>query len=792
MRNQSWAILVCALITLITSQSIGASPKPQQQTPDRDAAFEQTIYDHLAKINPDAAPIFQEATRALDAGDLARAKRGFEQVLDLAPGFSDALRRLSQVEIEMRDLEAAQEHARQALAADDSPYNKVALAQALVATEDKSYAAEALVLAKSAVQLLPDDIHAYDTLMWAALAAENLSTTREASAKLIELVPAYPVAHFISGLVAAEDGKWEQAERELLLSRELGMPAEVVRDALDKGVASQARLMRWTRRSALAVVAWLAGLALLFVVGLALSQLTLVAVQRPPQTTEFRISTGERIVRGFYAAVIAVTSAYFYVSMPFLILVVVGGAAGLIYLMLQSEHIPVRLLVIVAVVAFYTAAAIVRSLFTRIKDTEPGRPLNQAEAPELWALTADVAQRVGTRPVDAIYVTPGVEVGVTERGNLRSRLRGYGQRCLILGLGALPNMTQGQLAAILAHEYGHFSNRDTAGGNLAGQVRASMYHMAYRLATRGLAVWYNPAWLFVNGFNRVFLRITLGASRLQEILADRYAALAYGVPNFVDGLTRVVWQSLAFDVQVNAEAEQALAQRRGLHNLYTLPEVQAIGKEQELEKQLNDVMSRPTSPYDSHPAVRERFRLVEPLADRSEAPISQEPAWELLRDPDALQREMTAAVQSNLSRTQTRQAATLAAFELAMVKESVPDMTSYHEVLVKACGSGDKSAQAEALDELAGAYEDRGESQRALGYYRDATEIYVEIGDREGERIARFNAAMLQKALGDLAGAEEQLRRLVVLDEARGGADLDSDRQELAAVQALRKQPGTE
>jgi hypothetical protein len=49
---------------------------------------------------------------------------------------------------------------------------------------------------------------------------------------------------------------------------------------------------------------------------------------------------------------------------------------------------------------------------------------------------------------------------------------------------------------------------------------------------------------------RVFLRITLGASRLQEILADRYAALAYGAQNFIEGLRNVIRQSVQFDFQV--------------------------------------------------------------------------------------------------------------------------------------------------------------------------------------------------------------------------------------------------
>ncbi|MBU0494559.1 MAG: M48 family metalloprotease [Chloroflexi bacterium] len=222
-----------------------------------------------------------------------------------------------------------------------------------------------------------------------------------------------------------------------------------------------------------------------------------------------------------------------------------------------------------------------------------------------------MAQRLDTRPIAAIYVTPAAEIAVMERGGLWAKLRGAGQRTLILGLGALPGLTQGQLKAILAHEYGHFSQRDTAGGNLARQVQLAIHQMAYSLATTGQARWYNPAWLFINGFNRIFLRITLGDSRLQEILADRYAAMAYGVQNYIDGLTHIIRQSLAFDLQVHHEVEVAQQLRRGLANLYALPPTEAGEQEQQLAARVTEALSRPTAPYDSHPAPRERIALLE-------------------------------------------------------------------------------------------------------------------------------------------------------------------------------------
>jgi Zn-dependent protease with chaperone function len=253
--------------------------------------------------------------------------------------------------------------------------------------------------------------------------------------------------------------------------------------------------------------------------------------------------------------------------------------------------------------------------------------------------------------VDAIYVTPAPEIGVTERGSLLQKLSGAGQRCLILGLGTLSGLTQDQFKAILAHEYGHFSHRDTAGGNLARQVLISMHRMAYGLALSGQARWYNPAWLFVNGFYRIFLRITLGASRLQEILADRYAAVAYGVQNFTAGLMHMVRQSLVFNLQVAHEVQQAVKSRRDLSNLYTLPPLEPDLIGDKVEIQIEEVMSRPTSPYDSHPAVQERIALVQQL-EVSKIEENSEPVWDLLPNAEMLQHKMTAIVQANVKRRQ--------------------------------------------------------------------------------------------------------------------------------------------
>jgi Zn-dependent protease with chaperone function len=299
----------------------------------------------------------------------------------------------------------------------------------------------------------------------------------------------------------------------------------------------------------------------------------------------------------------------------------------------------------VLIAGIYTLAAIVRSLFVRVKAEDPGRPVSPEDMPALWELAREVSQRLNTRPVDAIFLTPGVEIGVFERGSLYKRLRNQGQRYLILGMGALSGLTQGQLRAILAHEYGHFTNRDTAGGHLVQLVQRSLVTIARNLAHAGLATWYNPAWWFVNIYNRIFLRITRGASRLQEILADRFAALAYGTRNLSGGLQQLIRQDLTFALQVDAEVKQAAEQQRNLHNLYTLSPVADAGA---FEKALAETMHRPSSAYTSHPAPHDRLALIECIQAENPPDEDPRPAWDLVEHAAQFQEEATALLGKRL------------------------------------------------------------------------------------------------------------------------------------------------
>jgi Zn-dependent protease with chaperone function len=180
-------------------------------------------------------------------------------------------------------------------------------------------------------------------------------------------------------------------------------------------------------------------------------------------------------------------------------------------------------------------------------------------------------------------------------------------------------------------------------------VRRSLLILAVNLARAGVATWYNPAWWFVRGYWKLFLVISQGASRLQEVLADRWAAMAYGSEDFVRGLTHVIERSVRFDAHVNATLNEVVPKRLPLGNIYSFrpseaPPPDDVAKATELA-----LGARPTA-YDSHPCPEDRIAWVRALASggRPRAPEDELPAWGLFEQREVIEGRMTSKVRERV------------------------------------------------------------------------------------------------------------------------------------------------
>lgn len=386
------------------------------------------------------------------------------------------------------------------------------------------------------------------------------------------------------------------------------------------------------------VAVWMFGLSILFVLGKIFSNLTLRSIEQA--NPNGKASDEEISLRVWYKRLINLAGIYYYLSLPVVILLVIAVVASIIYGFLAIGWLPIKLAFFLVIGALITIYRMIQSLFIKIESEDPGRVLQPEEAPALWQLTREVAEAVGTRPIDEIRVTPGCELAVYEKGSFREKATDRAKRILILGVGVLNDMRLNAFRAVLAHEYGHFSHRDTAGGDVALRVDRDMVKFAIAMAISGQAVWWNVAFQFLRVYHFIFRRLSHGATRLQEVLADRVAVRNFGAASFEEGLRHVIRRDVEFTFSASKEIELAQMNQRAVANLYQLPELKGTQDEPEIEREVNEIITRPTSEDDTHPSPIDRFRLAGKIA----APILLPPngmVWDLFANREILTDEMS-------------------------------------------------------------------------------------------------------------------------------------------------------
>jgi len=624
-----------------------------------ESAYQASLRAALHAADPVAESLFFEGTRLRDANELPAAIACFRQVTERLPKFWPAYRRAANIENTLGNRTRAIADLRWLVERDTSAYTLDALASVLTTRREGAAPTDAEIdearqlLARARAQL-PDEPSFMETAFFMSSVAGDPAGMDEAVAGLKRVAGSSPWTWYLAARLAFENGDAPGLRAALARARETGLPPDALATIETwLGTSERVRIYNTIANVGLwSVPVWLALLGLLTVAGLALSRATLTAAEQT-----LAGATGEAVgmhvwLRRAYSAVISASAVYFYLSLPMLLFIVLATGAGIIWAMLVVHLVAIKLVLVVAFLTLVTAWAVLRSLFVRGDKSDPGELLELAEQPRLHAVLKEVAERVGTRPVDTVFLTPGTDVAVFERGGWQRKLGGGGERCLILGIGVLEGMKLGAWKAILAHEYGHFVNRDTAGGGMALAVRRSILTMAMSMARAGAVGWYNPAWWFVRGFEAAFLRVSQGASRLQEVLADRWAALSYGAPAFRDGLTHVIAASVRFDAVTDATLKRALHDNVPIANLYRQPEPLNAESALEVERLTQEALTREPGAYDSHPSPAQRFAWVEKVAaiapPRHADPGDQDEAWSLFEDRAELEEYMTATVRTNV------------------------------------------------------------------------------------------------------------------------------------------------
>jgi heat shock protein HtpX len=185
------------------------------------------------------------------------------------------------------------------------------------------------------------------------------------------------------------------------------------------------------------------------------------------------------------------------------------------------------------------------------------RPVDARAAPELWAMTEQMATRAGL-PMPALYIIE------TEQPNAFATGRNPRNAAVAVTRGLLRNMSREEVAGVVAHELAHIRNRDTLtmtitatlagavsmlanfalffGGNrdrpmglvatlammILAPMAAGMVQMAisrvreYEADAEGAAICGNPGWLA-----SALTRLGVLSGRIDNVAAERHPATAH-------------------------------------------------------------------------------------------------------------------------------------------------------------------------------------------------------------------------------------------------------------------------
>ncbi|OAH13865.1 M48 family metalloprotease [Streptomyces jeddahensis] len=314
------------------------------------------------------------------------------------------------------------------------------------------------------------------------------------------------------------------------------------------------------------------------------------------------------------------------------------------------------------------AIPIVQGMFAlRTPKAEPlaGLPVTEQQEPALWAAVRALAEQTGTRAPDEILLTGDVNAAVSEDATFLGLKAG--RRRMYIGLPLMTGLSEPQLQAVLAHEFGHYTHHDTrlsaitlrgrhqvmrtvaalhersrkkiakeqarqekknakrvARGKEAAEVGTGVAGLSYRLAAKPF-LWYG---IF-------YLRASQGVGRQQELAADLAAARIVGRNATASALREIPVLDAAHDFYMRSYA--TLGTGAGL-----LPPPGEVfgglrhllaGRAAELDEMRRSTPDEELSPYDSHPPIAERVARIEQLPHDGRTLAGARPALALLSDP---------------------------------------------------------------------------------------------------------------------------------------------------------------
>lgn len=325
---------------------------------------------------------------------------------------------------------------------------------------------------------------------------------------------------------------------------------------------------------------------------------------------------------------------------------------------------------------------LIKFIFAVAKNENPNRiEITANDQPELFEFIRKLSEETKTPFPKKIFLSPDVNACVFYNSSFWSMFFPV-RKNLEIGLGLVNSINISELKAVIAHEFGHFSQRSMKLGVFTYNVNRIIYNMLYE--NNSYTSFLN-AWGNLHGVLSICAMITvkiaegiqyilramyklvnknyLALSREMEFHADAVAASAAGGNNVVSGLSRIEVAAGCYNTALN-KAGEYLKQKKVIKNMFEghfaiykelaakhkLPVINGLP---EISFAFIDSFSTSRINYKdqwaSHPELKERKQHLDLLEMDVEA--DEASAWSVFRNKESLQESLTVQLYQQVPET---------------------------------------------------------------------------------------------------------------------------------------------
>ena len=322
---------------------------------------------------------------------------------------------------------------------------------------------------------------------------------------------------------------------------------------------------------------------------------------------------------------------------------------------------------------------LIKFIFSVKKYDESGTiVITESEQPQLFSFIRQLTTDTQTHFPKKIILSPEVNASVFYNDSFWSMIFPV-RKNLNIGLGLVNSLTLSEFKAVMAHEFGHFSQRSMKLGSFVYNVNKAVYNMLYENKEYGnfLQKWGSLHWaisIFVwvtiqiikgiqqilQGMYSLINKNYMGLSREMEFHADAVAASVSGGNNLISALQKIEISDVCYQT-VLEKADELVGEKIKLQNIYhnhdavmqvyaahnNLPLQNATPlADEEFFKKFQYHKINIKNQWASHPPREERnahLQQLNILADNA-----TRPAWIVFNQPEVLQRQLSGMVYRSL------------------------------------------------------------------------------------------------------------------------------------------------